>query len=224
MSTILIIGASRGIGREFARQYAADGSRVIATHRDPDDAKLLRDLGARPLQLDVDSGESIAGLGWNLDGERIDAALIVAGIYGPRTSDLTPPTDEEFAAVMRTNVLAPMRLIPILSQSLAAAHGKLAVISSLMGSIGLAKSTSGWLYRASKAGVNSVLKSASLELGSQGVVCVAFHPGWVRTDMGGSGAELDVRDSVAQMRRVLAAVNASHNGRFLNYDGAQLEW
>jgi NAD(P)-dependent dehydrogenase (short-subunit alcohol dehydrogenase family) len=224
MSTILIIGASRGIGREFARQYAADGSRVIATHRNPDDAKVLRDLGARPLQLDVDQAESVAGLGWHLDGERVDIALIVAGIYGPRTADLTPPSEAEFDAVMRTNLLAPMRLIPILSQSLAAAHGKLAVISSMMGSIGMAKSTAGWLYRASKAGLNSVLKSASLELGSQGVVCVAFNPGWVRTDMGGSGADLDVRDSVGHMRRVLAAVNASHNGRFLNYDGVQLEW
>jgi len=224
MSTILVIGASRGIGREFAHQYAADGARVIATHRHPGDARSLREAGARPLQLDVDSAESIAGLGWHLDGERVDVALLVAGIYGPRTSDLTPPSDEEFGAVMRTNLLAPMRLIPIVSQSVVAAHGKLAVISSLMGSIGMAKSTAGWLYRASKAGLNSVLKSTSLELGAHGVVCVAFNPGWVRTDMGGAGADLDVRESVGSMRRVLGAINSSHNGKFLNYDGVQLEW
>jgi len=224
MSTILIIGASRGIGREFTRQYAADGGRVIATHRRQEDAAALRQLGARPLHLDVDDAESVAGLGWHLDGERVDVALIVAGAYGPRTTDLTPPTDEEFSAVMRTNILAPMRLIPMLSQSLAAARGKLAVLSSRMGSIGSTRSTAGWLYRASKAGLNSVLKCASLELGSQGVVCVALHPGWVRTDMGGAGADLEVGDSVASMRRVLAAINASHNGRFLNYDGTQLEW
>jgi NAD(P)-dependent dehydrogenase (short-subunit alcohol dehydrogenase family) len=224
MSTVLIVGASRGIGRELAGQYAADGARVIATHRKPDDAQVLRDLGARPLQLDVDNPESVAALGWHLDKERIDIALIVAGVYGPRTSDLTPPSETEFDAVMRTNVLAPMRLIPILSQSLAAARGRLAVLSSKMGSIGLTTTTSGWLYRASKAALNSVLKSASLELGAQGVVCVAFHPGWVRTDMGGSGADLDVRDSAASLRKVLAAINASHNGRFLNYDGVQLEW
>jgi NAD(P)-dependent dehydrogenase (short-subunit alcohol dehydrogenase family) len=125
---------------------------------------------------------------------------------------------------MHTNVLAPMRLIPLLSQAVGAARGKLAVISSRMGSTGLAQSPSGWLYRASKAALNNVLKVASLELGRQGVVCIAFHPGWVRTDMGGADADLDVQDSVASMRRVLAAVNSSHNGKFLNFDGTQLEW
>ena len=224
MGTVLVVGASRGIGLEFVRQYVADGERVHATHRAPEDAAALRALGARPLRLDVADAESVAGLGWHLDGERIDIALLVAGVYGPHSSDLTPPSDLEFDTVMRTNVLAAMRLVAMLAQPLTAAKGKLVALSSRMGSIGLAQSTSGWLYRASKAALNSVLKSASLELGAQGAVCVAFHPGWVRTDMGGAGADLDVRDSVSSMRRVIAAINASHNGRFLNYDGAQLEW
>jgi NAD(P)-dependent dehydrogenase (short-subunit alcohol dehydrogenase family) len=85
-------------------------------------------------------------------------------------------------------------------------------------------SSAGWLYRASKAAVNAAVKSASLELGPRGVVCVAFHPGWVRTDMGGAGADIDVADSVSGMRRVLAAANPSHNGKFLNYGGEQLSW
>jgi NAD(P)-dependent dehydrogenase (short-subunit alcohol dehydrogenase family) len=86
------------------------------------------------------------------------------------------------------------------------------------------QSTSGWLYRASKAALNSVMKSASNELGAQGIVCVALHPGWVRTDMGGAGADLDVADSVAGMRRVLAAADASMNGGFFNFDGERLPW
>ena len=93
-----------------------------------------------------------------------------------------------------------------------------------MGSVGLMTSSSGWLYRASKAALNAALKAASIELGPQGVACVAFHPGWVRTDMGGAGADLDVVESVTSMRRVLAAANASHNGKFLNYTGEQLAW
>jgi NAD(P)-dependent dehydrogenase (short-subunit alcohol dehydrogenase family) len=93
-----------------------------------------------------------------------------------------------------------------------------------MGSVSLMSSSAGWLYRASKAAVNAAVKAASLELGTRGVVCVAFHPGWVRTDMGGAGADIDAATSVSGMRRVLAAANASHNGKFLNYGGEQLSW
>jgi NAD(P)-dependent dehydrogenase (short-subunit alcohol dehydrogenase family) len=93
-----------------------------------------------------------------------------------------------------------------------------------MGSVSLMSSSAGWLYRASKAALNSAVRSASLELGPRGVVCIAFHPGWVRTDMGGAGADIDVATSVAGMRRVLAAANESHNGKFINYGGEQLSW
>ena len=130
----------------------------------------------------------------------------------------------DFDAVMHTNVRAPMQLIPALAPALIAARGKLAVISSRMGSVSLMGSTSNWLYRASKAALNAALKAASLELGAQGVVCIAFHPGWVRTDMGGGSADIDVRTSVAGMRRVLTAANDSSNGKFINYNGEHIAW
>jgi len=224
MATVLVAGATRGIGREFARQYAADGARVIATFRRTQDADGLRALGARALPLDALHPDSIAELGQQLDGQPIDIALLVAGVYGPDTDDLTPPSREQFDEVMRTNVLAPMQLIATLAQNLEAAQGKLAAISSLRGSIGLASDTYSWLYRASKAALNSAVKSASIQLGARGVVCMALSPGWVRTDMGGPSAPLDVRDSVASLRRVIAAANRSHNGRFLQHSGEQLEW
>jgi NAD(P)-dependent dehydrogenase (short-subunit alcohol dehydrogenase family) len=85
-------------------------------------------------------------------------------------------------------------------------------------------SPSGWLYRASKAAVNAVLRAASLELAARGAVCMAFHPGWVRTDMGGTGASIDADESVRGMRRVIAQANDSHNGKFLNYTGEHLSW
>ncbi|SPE31765.1 Dehydrogenases with different specificities (Short-chain alcohol dehydrogenases-like protein) [Burkholderiales bacterium] len=224
MSTCLILGASRGIGRELARQYAADGVRVIATYRQPSDGAQLGAFCARTIELDLLQATSTATLGEQLRGEPIDLAIVVAGIAGPNSSHISAPERADFDAVMHTNVLASMQLIPLLAEPLAATHGKLAVISSKMGSIGSTTNASWWLYRASKAALNSVLKSASVELGSRGIVCMALHPGWVRTDLGGQGADLGVDESVASMRRVIAAANRSHNGRFLNYNGEQLEW
>jgi NAD(P)-dependent dehydrogenase (short-subunit alcohol dehydrogenase family) len=125
---------------------------------------------------------------------------------------------------MHTNVLAPMHLLTELAPHLAEGGAKVAVISSRMGSIGLMASTSGWLYRASKAAVNAVLRVTSLELGPRGVVCMAFHPGWVRTDMGGASASIDAVESVTNLRRVIAQANDSHNGKFLNYTGEHLSW
>ena len=224
MTNVLVIGASRGLGLEFARQYAADGARVTGTVRSEDGAAALRAVGAAPLTLDVLDEDAIARFGAEFAYRAIDIAIINAGVYGPRTNAVTAPTSAEFDLVMRTNVRAPMQLISALTPALTRGKSRLAVISSRMGSMSLMSSGSGWLYRASKAAVNAAVKAASLELGPRGVVCVAFHPGWVRTDMGGAGADIDPPTSVSGMRRVLAATNESHNGKFLNYSGEQLSW
>jgi len=224
MSTVLVIGASRGIGLEFARQYAADGARVIATVRRAEDTAKLRELGAKPLLLDVLDEAAVAQFGGQLHGEKLDIAIYNTGVYGPRTTAIAAPGGLDFDAVMHTNVRAPMQLIPQLVPALAATSGKLALISSRMGSVSLMSSTSGWLYRVSKAAANAALRAASLELGPHGVVCVAFHPGWVRTEMGGAGADIDAATSVSGIRRVLATANASQNGKFLNFNGEQLSW
>jgi NAD(P)-dependent dehydrogenase (short-subunit alcohol dehydrogenase family) len=224
MATVLVIGASRGIGLEFARQYAADGEQVVGTARSDSGLVALRAAGAEAMPLDVLDETAIATLGARLAGRAIDVAIINAGVYGPRVSAVTPPGSAEFDLVMRTNVRAPMQLIAALAESVVSARSRLAVISSRMGSMSLMSSSAGWLYRASKAAVNAAVKAASLELGPRGIVCVAFHPGWVRTDMGGAGADIDVATSVSGMRRVLASANESHNGKFLNYNGEQLSW
>jgi NAD(P)-dependent dehydrogenase (short-subunit alcohol dehydrogenase family) len=224
MATVLVIGASRGIGLEFVRQYAAEGARVIGTVRRTEDAARLRDIGARPLLLDVVDEATVAEFGVQLHGEKLDVAIYNAGVYGPRTSAIAAPGGLDFDSVMHTNVRAPMQLIPQLVPGLAATGGKFALVSSRMGSISLMSSTSGWLYRTSKAAANAALRAAAIELGTQGIVCIAFHPGWVRTDMGGAGADIDAATSVAGMRRVLATANASQNGKFLNFNGEQLAW
>jgi NAD(P)-dependent dehydrogenase (short-subunit alcohol dehydrogenase family) len=219
---VLVIGASRGIGLEFVRQYRADGHRVTATARDEAGLQRLRGLGADVFGLDVADAASASGLAWRVDGAAFDTVVVNAGVYGPRSSGLEAPAEADFDSVMHTNVLGPMRVLSQLGDAFAPG-ARLAVLSSRMGSIGQRAGTAGSLYRASKAALNSVLKDASLVFAGR-VVCVAFHPGWVKTDMGGAGAELTPEQAVADMRRTLAGVAASDNGVFLNHDGQRIEW
>jgi NAD(P)-dependent dehydrogenase (short-subunit alcohol dehydrogenase family) len=219
---VLIIGASRGIGFEFVRQYRAAGARITATARDEAALERLREHGARALKLDVADTASVSGLAWLIDGERFDVVVINAGVYGPDTSGLETPTVADFDAVMHTNVLGPMRLLPQIAEALAPG-ARVAILSSRMGSIGLRSGTRGWLYAASKAAVNSVMKDASLALAGKATV-ISFHPGWVRTDMGGTGADIDAATSIAGMRTVLASVKPADSGGFFNYNGQPLAW
>jgi len=219
---VVIVGASRGIGLEFVRQYREAGAQVTATARSDEGLARIEALGARALRVDVATAAGASALAWPIDGEVFDVAVLNAGVYGPRTSGLQAPSQAEFDAVMHTNVLGAMRVLPLLAEALAPG-ARLAVISSRMGSMGLRANPSGWLYRASKAALNSVLKDASLALAGR-ALCVALHPGWVRTDMGGEGADLGVADSVATMRRTLAALTPADHGGFLNHDGQHLAW
>jgi NAD(P)-dependent dehydrogenase (short-subunit alcohol dehydrogenase family) len=198
---VLVIGASRGIGREFVVQYLAERAQVTATARKSEDVAELEALGASAFALDVTDAASVSG---------------------PRHTGLDTPIEADFDSVMHTNVLGPMRVIPQLADALAPG-ARLAVLSLRMGSMGLRTASSGWLYRASKAALNSVLKDVSLQFAGK-ATCVAFHPGWVLTDMGGAGAELTPERSVADMRRTLAGLTPAQTGSFLNHDGTTLAW
>lgn len=225
MPSALIIGASRGIGHELARQYLRDGWRVIATARKPEDVDALAAMGAEAHGLDVTNVEAVAGLGWKLDGEQLDVAVLNAGVFGPRHDGFPMQTD--FDQVMHTNVLAAMRLLPVIAPMVAAVrskNGKLAVLSSRMGSLSERNHPSGSLYRASKAALNSVLIDTSLTFGPQGVTCVALHPGWVRTDMGGTGADISVEESASGIRHTLATLPVSPKATYRNYDGTEIGW
>ncbi|MDH5538070.1 MAG: SDR family oxidoreductase [Rhizobacter sp.] len=222
MKRVLVVGASRGIGLEMVRQYRTAGDAVTASARDEAGLAALRTLGATPIALDVASAESASRPSLQIDGAGFDIVVHCPGVYGPRSDGLQPPTQAEFDAVMHTNVLGAMRVLAQLSDALAP-QARIAVLSSRMGSIGARGAANGWLYRASKAALNSVLKDASLVFSGR-AICVSLHPGWVRTDMGGSGADLPVQTAVADMRRTIAALTPADNGRFLNHDGAALEW
>jgi NAD(P)-dependent dehydrogenase (short-subunit alcohol dehydrogenase family) len=222
MPTALIIGASRGIGHELARQYLRDGWRVIVTARKAEDSAALAAMGALTHTLDVTNVEAVAALGWQLAGVQLDVAILNAGVYGPRHDGF--PLQTDFDQVMHTNVLAAMRLLPILAPLVCAARGKLAVLSSRMGSLSERSSASGSLYRASKAALNSVLIDTALTFGPQGATCVAFHPGWVRTAMGGDGADIAVDESATGIRNTLATLPASEPAVYRNYDGTPIGW
>jgi NAD(P)-dependent dehydrogenase (short-subunit alcohol dehydrogenase family) len=219
---VLILGASRGLGLEFVRQYRAAGERVTATARSEAGLAAIAALGATPLKLDVLDAASAAGLAWQIDGERFDVVVINAGVFGPRAHALDAPSADDFDTVMRTNVLGPMRLLPQVAEALAPG-ARLAILSSLMGSIGSRSNGGASLYRASKAAVNSVMKDASITLAGRATV-IAVHPGWVRTDMGGAGADIEPATSIAGLRTVLASVKPGDSGGFFNYDGARLAW
>lgn len=222
MSSVLIVGASRGLGLEFVRQYREAGAQVVATARSDEGLAALQGLGAKALRLDVGNMASCSGLAWQIDGEAFDVVVLNAGVFGSRTEGLQTPSEAEFDQVMKTNVLGAMRLLPQLTDALAA-QARLAVVSSRLGSLSLRNGHHGWLYRASKAALNSVLLDTAQVLGER-AICVSLHPGWVRTDMGGANGEIDASTSVAGMRTLLARLQPGDNGRFFNYDGEALAW
>ena len=222
MTQVLIIGASRGIGFELVKQHRERGDTVVATARDDASLEKLKALGATAIKLEVSDVVSIAGLAWQLDGYQFNRVLYVAGLYGPKTIGLQPPSATDFDAVMHTNVLGPMRVLPQLLDALAP-DARIGILSSRMGSMTLRANSAGWVYRASKAAVNSVMKDLSLTLDGR-AICVSLHPGWVKTDMGGQEADIDVATSASSLRAVLDGLKSTDNGGFFNYDGSPLPW
>ncbi len=129
---ILILGASRGIGLEFVRQYTRAGALVTATARDDVGLQKIKALGAKAHKLDVADPQSVSGLAWMLDGEKFDVALYVAGVYSESGASI-PPTQLEFDRVMHANVLGAMQSIPQVAPLVEVAQGKFIFISSEMG-------------------------------------------------------------------------------------------
>lgn len=226
MPSVLITGANRGIGLELARQYAADGWRVHACCRAPDDAAELAGIaGDVSLHgLDVEDLASIDALATGLGDAAIDVLVNNAGLYGPEQSfgkvDLAA-----FDRVMAVNALGPLAMAERLIEHVARGDRKLIVcVSSLWGSMGANTWGGHYLYGPSKAALNMIVKSASVDLKDRGIAVVAMSPGWVRTDMGGANADLSPEESVASMRRVIAGLGIAGTGRFMSHDGRDAPW
>jgi NAD(P)-dependent dehydrogenase (short-subunit alcohol dehydrogenase family) len=227
MPTVLITGANRGLGLEFARQYAADGWRVIATSRDPDKADALKALGPRVAvhRLDVADLAATAALGRTLAAETIDVVIANAGISVAR--DMTAATVaagvETWEWTFRVNAVAPLALAGAFHAQVARSEQrKMIAITSRLGSMGANSDGGLYTYRSSKAALNAVWRSFALD--HPDVIAALLHPGWVRTDMGGRSALLDPEQSIAGLRRVIANLSKADSGRFYNYDGSPIPW
>jgi len=227
MPTVFITGANRGLGLEFVRQYRADGWDVIATCRAPDKAPELAATGAEVHALEVTDGASLKALGATLAGRPLDVLINNAGVFpnqGPEGSFGDVPV-EPWLRALHTNVIAPWKVAETFVTNLEAAESPvLATISSLMGSVAKAEEPGVAGYRTSKAGVNMVVKSLSIELAGRGIICLALHPGWVRTDMGGPNGMIDPPESVTGLRKAIAGATPADSGRFVGYDGQEIPW
>lgn len=222
MKNALVIGASRGIGRELVRQLLAAQWRVYATARTEEALADLRATGASPFKVDVSKPESLAGLGWELEGVRLDLALYVAGIAGPRSGASAPPAAHDFDSVMHTNVLGAMQCIPLLAPMVEAAQGRFIFISSELGSTAQVQTSYAWLYRTSKAALNMAVRAAAPDYPK--AIFAAMSPGGVRTDMGGATAALSVEESVQSMLAAIARLRPGDGGRFFSHTGKPLPW
>ena len=219
---VLVIGASRGIGLELVRQYLDAGDRVLATARDDAGLQRLSALGAKAFKLDVAQPASVSSLSWLLDGEKLDLALYVAGVFAADTAK-SPPTQQAFDAMMHTNVLGAMQVLPQVAPWVEEARGQFVFLSSEMGCIGQVPGSYGWLYRASKAALNMAVVAAQGDYPQAQMVLM--HPGWVQTDMGTRAATLTVHESVTGMRASLAELIrpdhalSSRDVPYLQWDG-----
>lgn len=226
MPVVLITGANRGIGLEFARQYAADGWTVIATCRETDNSGGLAHLREIEVYgLSVDQPSSIEVLAGLLQGRKIDLLINNAGIIGPALEEQSKYgiDVDGWMETMKVNALSPilvsLALRPMLS------HGaKVATVSSQLGSITETESGGMYAYRASKAAINMGIRTLAADWRDEGIACIVLHPGWVQTDMGGPKAPVTPADSVAGMRRVIAGVGLGDSGAFFAYDGRRIPW
>jgi NAD(P)-dependent dehydrogenase (short-subunit alcohol dehydrogenase family) len=227
MPSVLITGANRGLGLEFAKQYARDGYRVFATARS--ESKELRALtqSQRAVEfhaLDVTDPDSVRALAFALKAEPIDVLINNAGWMGPEHQRIGNIDYEGLLETLRINTLGPLRVAEAFVDNVARSERKLMVgLTSGMGSI--SDSSGGYYaYRASKAALNMTFHNLGLDLKQRGIIAIVINPGWVQTDMGGKNAPTKVEDSIAMMRKVFDSLTLADAGSFKNYKGGDFPW
>ncbi len=240
MPTLLISGANRGLGFELVKQFDARAWRIHACCRAPDKAKDLQAIAAKSdgrIQvhaLDVSDFAAIEALAKALDGEPIDVLFNNAGIMEVQQRPLDQQGEsqsfgsidyDEFRQILRVNVMAPMRMIEVFVDNVAASDRKTIVtMSSILGSIATADSCRWVGYRASKTAVNMMMRGLASDLKDRGITAVGIHPGWVRTDMGSAAADVAPEDSGEGLAKVVDGLTPDQSGRYLTYDGGELPW
>ena len=217
MPEVLITGANRGLGLEFARQYKEQGWDVFATAREV--SPELSDLGVEVEKLEMSDLDAIERFGKRFD--RLDLLIANAGTYGPREVR-DAKAGREWAKTFVVNTIAPFLLAQSVLPAVRSTRGKLIAVSTKMSSIADNNSGGFIAYRSSKSALNSAWRSLAVD--NPDVVCAVLHPGWVQTRMGGSSAPLEPEESIAGMRRVIDSLGPEQSGGFFAYDGAEVPW
>jgi len=222
--TVLVTGANRGLGLEYARQFIDKGYHVIGTARKPAEADELKALGAEVMALDVADDASVSDLAEALEGRPIDILINNAGIFDRRDVDLAAADADMFLRTIDINTAGPLRVTQALMPNLKAGERKKVIsMSSGLGSI--ENSTGGWYaYRSSKTALNQVNKIWSEEFKGDGFIFTVVHPGWVQTDMGGANATYTPEESVTGLIAVIEELDAEDNGRFYDLKGETIPW
>ncbi|WP_312200930.1 SDR family oxidoreductase [Stutzerimonas balearica] len=223
--TVLIIGASRGLGLGLARQFSSEGWEVIATVRDPARAEALRALGSVRIEaLDMDDAASLERLAERLAGTRLDVLYVNAGIAGPQGKPATAASQAEVGELFFTNAVAPVRLAERLLPLVDPAQGVVVFMSSILGSVETGPGMGMDLYGASKAALNHLTRTFVAGLGETPLTVLSMHPGWVKTDMGGDQAPLDVETSARGMVQQVTQAIGQGGHRYIDYQGERLAW
>lgn len=231
MATVLITGSNRGLGLEFCRQYAREGWNIIACCRKPQQAFELDELARQynNIQvetLDVADFSQVDALSQKLSDLCIDVLINNAGIYADQREHSFGKLDyQAWTKTLTVNTLSPVKMAEAFLPQIKCSEKKLIVsISSLMGSMSDNDMGGSILYRSSKAALNAAMKSLAIELKGQSIGVLIFHPGWVRTDMGGANALINADESVSGMRSVINSFSLEQSGSFIKYDGTLLPW
>lgn len=222
--SILIIGASRGLGLGLASEFAAQGWAVTATVRSAAQQAPLQELGARVEQLEMTDPASLEQLAGRLSGQRFDVIFVNAGVAGPDHHSTAQATAEEMGQLFLTNAVAPLRVAERLLPNLNAEHGLIVFMSSILGSIETGAGMGMPLYGASKAALNHLVQCFVRGQDNPKLGVLLMHPGWVRTDMGGANAPLDIDSSCKGMVEQVSTAVGHPGLRYLDYQGNLLPW
>lgn len=228
MQTALVTGASRGIGLELTKRLLAAGYHVLATCRQPGEAKALNGLAAKPnleiRSLDVTSDESTDRMVSEIGGRPIDVLVNNAGTMGDPSQTVDDMNYDAWLAAFAVNTMAPFRITLALRDNLAKAERpRVVTLSSQVGSLNR-QSKGAFAHRSSKAAVNKVMQVLALELRGQGIIVCPFHPGWVRTDMGGPVADISAAESATGLVALIESLTMEHSGRFWTWEGKEHPW
>lgn len=227
METVLITGASRGIGLELTRQFLTLGFNVIATYRKKPSTELvtLGSTGALTLvELEVTDNRSISQLCEHLKDTKVDILINNAGVIGPENQSLDTINTDSWVQTFTVNSIAPLMVSrALLNNLLQAPNPRIIAISSLMGAL-CGEGMGMYAYRSSKTAVNKVMQLLSLELKEQGITVCPIHPGWVQTDMGGSDADISVQESASGIVDFACKLTIEQTGKFFTWQGEEHNW